>query len=858
MKFLKWTLIAVGAVVLLFAGILAFIAATFDPNQYKEQAAQLVKDKTQRTLTIEGDIRLMLFPRIGVQLGKTRLSEFKDPKEFAGLDQMKVSLALIPLLSKLVVVDQVQLEGLRANLVKHKDGTTNFDDLLGGAEQAPDDKPAEPEPGPSAIKLEVDGIRVTRAALTWTDEGTGGQYAISDFNLNAGRVAPGVPTPFDLSALIRASEPKVDARLQAAGTLAADLEQQVFGVTGLRVKVEGEAAGITQLGAELRADVESRLAKNSTAVKGLKLDASGTMGTDTFKVGVAAPAIGLEGNALSVTDMSAAIGGVVAGIALSEGNLRLPRLAMDLDRQTVLLNGATLTLKGKRQADTFEAKLDAPMIDITPARATGADVVLVLKAQGAALDAIANMRISGVEGTGKAVRIGQLALNVDAKQAQNTLKGTLSTPVTANLETQVFQIPKLAGEFDIASPELPMKRLKVPLTLAALADLKKQRANADLGLKIEESNIKAKFAAIRFAPLASTFDVVIDKLNVDRYLPPSKPGPAADPVPQPAEQPIDFSPIKSLNLAGSLRIGDLVASNVRAQDVRVDIKAKDGRLDVNPLSANLYQGSIKGSASINANTNQIAMKQNLTGVQVGPLLKDAAGLDLLEGRGNVGLDLTTTGNLVSAMKKTLNGKASLALRDGSIKGINLAESLRSAKSLFTGGKQESEQGANAAQKTDFSELTATFDIRNGIAHNGDLQAKSPFVRLAGEGDINLPDSSLNYLAKASIVASSGGQGGKDLGDLTGLTIPVRASGPFTGLRYKLEFGSALSDSAKRKLDEQKASIKSTVEDKLKSKLLKGQGTDNAEPGAAAPPSGEPAQPAQKAEDKLKQKLKKLF
>ena len=42
MKLLKWILIAVGGAVVLFAGALAFIAATFDPNQYKGSIAGLV------------------------------------------------------------------------------------------------------------------------------------------------------------------------------------------------------------------------------------------------------------------------------------------------------------------------------------------------------------------------------------------------------------------------------------------------------------------------------------------------------------------------------------------------------------------------------------------------------------------------------------------------------------------------------------------------------------------------------------------------------------------------------------------------------------------------------------------------
>ena len=246
MKILKWILIAVGAIVLLFAGALAFIAATFDPNQYKTQVADLVKEKTQRTLTIEGDIRLMLFPKLGVHLGKTRLSEFRSDKDFAGLDDMRVSLALIPLLSRQVVVDQIQLDGLRANLVKHKDGKTNVDDLLGGEEKEGPAKPAESAKAQTPpIKLEVDGVRISKAALVWKDEASGADYAISDFSLKTGRVAPGVPTKFDLAATIRANQPKVDVKLQVGGTLAADLENQVFAVTGLTVKLNGDATGVT-------------------------------------------------------------------------------------------------------------------------------------------------------------------------------------------------------------------------------------------------------------------------------------------------------------------------------------------------------------------------------------------------------------------------------------------------------------------------------------------------------------------------------------------------------------------------------------------------------------------------------------
>ncbi|MGH8730907.1 MAG: AsmA family protein, partial [Burkholderiales bacterium] len=656
MKLLKWILIAVGGVVVLFAGVLAFIAVTFDPNQYKGQVADLVKEKTQRTLTIEGDIRLTLFPRLGVQLGKTRLSEFRSDKEFAGLEQMRVSLALLPLLSKQVVVDQVQLNGLRINLVKHRDGRTNFADLL-GAEETAAPAPAPPSAAAAPIKFDVDGVKVSKAAVRWKDEAAGAEYTVSDFNLETGRVAPGVPVKFELAAAFTASEPKMAVKLQCAGNVTADPQNRSFSVAVLTASVS---------------------------------------------------------------------------------------------------------------------------------------------AQGPQLEAGLNIKLSGVEGSAKALQVREFLITVDAKQADNALKGTLSTPIAADFETQLFELPRLAGEFDVASPALPMKKLKVPLAGTVRADLKNQTVNADLTTRFDESNIKAKVGMSNFAAPFTRFDVAIDKLNVDRYLPPTeKRAATAEPASPPqAEQPIDFSPIRKLNLAGSLRIDELIASNVKAQNLRMDVKARGGRLEVNPLSANLYQGSTNGTASVNANNNQLAIRQNLSGVSIGPLLRDALNQDLLDGRGNVALDVTATGNTVSAIKKTLNGSAALNLKDGALKGINLAQSLRNAKAMFSGGARDSEQAAAAGEKTDFSELSASFVIREGVAHNDDLLAKSPFLRLTGAGDINIAEGSLNYLAKAATVTTSTGQGGKDLADTRGLTLPVRASGPFTALKYKLEFGSAFSDSAK--------------------------------------------------------------
>ncbi|MCV5919448.1 AsmA family protein, partial [Escherichia coli] len=82
--------------------------------------------------------------------------------------------------------------------------------------------------------------------------------------------------------------------------------------------------------------------------------------------------------------------------------------------------------------------------------------------------------------------------------------------------------------------------------------------------------------------------------------------------------------------------------------------------------------SASGALNLNADGNRIALKQTLSDIDIHPLIRDAAGKDLLEGRGNVAIDVSTAGGTVGALKKALDGSASLKLRDGALRGINLA------------------------------------------------------------------------------------------------------------------------------------------------------------------------------------------
>lgn len=682
-RILKYALIAVGGIAAVLVALAAFLAATFNPNDYKPQIVQLVKEKLNRTLRIDGDIKLAFFPALGADLGGVSLSERASAKEFAAVEAARVALQLLPLLSRELVVSRIELRGLRANLVKHKNGTSNLDDLTGGETRKPKTAPgAQDLPAQRPIRFDIAHVLVENASLGYADEGSGAKYALNKLYLKTGRIAAATPSDLELAFAISASQPKANLDVRIKTRLAFAPDGTLLKLDALDLGVKGEAAG---------------------------------------------------------------------------------------------MNPVALSVKGSAAGDA------------------------------------------------KAIRSDEMVIELDARQGAGTIKGKLSSPLAIDLGAQTVDLNKLVANLAFTDPQSGRAPVAIKLSGSARANLPKQSASLAFSASFDESTVTGKAGLAQFSPPSYTFDLNVDKLDADRYIGANGPegeaaaagkGSAGKP-----EQVLDFSALKGLRASGTVRVGALKLANLRAQNLRLEAKAGGGRLDLNPLTASLYEGAMSGSASlIAAAAPQIALRQNLAGVSVGPLLKDAIGRDLLEGRGSVALDVSGQGATLSALKKALNGSAALNLSDGALKGINIGETIRNAKARLGALKGETTQASNAAEKTDFTELKASFAIRNGIAHNSDLSLKSPLVRLGGEGDINIGADSVDYLARATLVATAAGQGGKDVSDLKGVTVPVRISGPFTALSYKLDFNAMVSGAAQQKIEEKKAEIKSKAQDTLKDQL----------------------------------------
>ncbi|MEE8428872.1 MAG: AsmA family protein [Gammaproteobacteria bacterium] len=339
-------------------------------------------------------------------------------------------------------------------------------------------------------------------------------------------------------------------------------------------------------------------------------------------------------------------------------------------------------------------------------------------------------------------------------------------------------------------------------------------------LRFDDSELRGKLGISNFAAPVIQIDLNLDAIDLDRYLPPSSKGqgpatPAASAAAGIGMLPVDL--LRDLNLSGTLNIGTLKAFGIRSSDVKLAVKARDGKLRLHPASAKMYDGAYRGDVAVDVSgpKPRLSMNESVSNVQVGPLLKDLTGDDKLSGTANVKIKLGGVGNDLPALRRTLNGNLSFSFADGAIKGVNIAQLIRAAKAKLEGKSLPQGQGPN---QTDFSELSGTATVTNGVVRNEDFEVKSPLLRMTGKGKVSLPAETIDYLLTVKLVGSLKGQGGEGLASLTGIGIPVRVGGTFSKPTYRPDLVAALGDAVKAKVDESKKELQEKLAEELEERL----------------------------------------
>lgn len=383
---------------------------------------------------------------------------------------------------------------------------------------------------------------------------------------------------------------------------------------------------------------------------------------------------------------------------------------------------------------------------------------------------------------------------------KGTLENVLAAPL-ARVEVDVAEFSPRRLLAEIGQPLPPTADAKVWERLSFKARVTadaKTVAVSDAVMALDDSKLDFSASASEFNKPHLTFDLRLDRIDIDRYLPPkSKPGEGPPPGGPPAAGPpqkTDFTPLRKLVLNGQVKIGQLSVAQAKTQDVDVKIAAKDGVLSLDPFSMKLYQGTAAGSVAVNLKGDVPVTESqlDLDRVQVHPLLKDVAAKDFLEGTAQARITLATSGEDAARIKQSLNGKGRLVLNDGAIVGVDLAGMVRNVKAAFSG-----EARTGAKPRTDFAELLVPFTIERGVFHTPETVLKSPLLRLQAAGKADLTQETLDFKVDPKVVGTLKGQG--DDKDRAGVGVPVIVSGTFSRPAFRPDLEGLAKDRLKQVL-----------------------------------------------------------
>jgi len=403
-------------------------------------------------------------------------------------------------------------------------------------------------------------------------------------------------------------------------------------------------------------------------------------------------------------------------------------------------------------------------------------------------------------------------------------------------ETEVASLldaPRAEGRFEMAEfvPRALLERLEV--VLPEMADPNTlTKASASFGfsastsaaalqpleLRLDDSRLEGSVSVTDFTRQALHFDLALDKIDADRYLPPPTGEPAAG-TPASAgaagAAQLPMEPLRALDVAGKVTVGHLKLMNLRSEDIHATLNASEGRIRLHPLGARLYDGDYRGDLrlDVRGDVPVIAMDEVLQGVQAEPLLRDFMGKAPVTGTADVAAKLTARGLEPMAMRETLAGNASFRFADGMVNGVNVAQLIRSAHARITGQPAPPQ----APQQTDFAELSGSVTVTQGVARNDDLVGRSPLLRVNGQGRANLVTEEVDYTARVTIVGTLTGQGGEPIEELKGITVPLRITGSFSDPRFGVDAERLLESRTRERAEEAIEKEKERLEQKLEEK-----------------------------------------
>ena len=520
----------------------------------------------------------------------------------------------------------------------------------------------------------------------------------------------------------------------------------------------------------------------------------------------------------------------VANVAL------MPLFSQQIEVDLLKLDGLTLNLVTQKNGKTSFDGLsgDANVAAQTPATTQNSD------AQAMALQ---TLDIGGIELTNTNINLIDIATNTT--QTFSLKSFTLGQFSLGKFADFAYDFSATLPDMTVTSSGQGKLKIDQDLKLVTINDftmshnaqgdsLPNKSVNVEITTQIlmalDAKTIELQLTALSAMDIAATGDIKVNYANsipkiamnldvgdidVDALFP--KQEEQAENAPQdtetgPSAEP-DLSALSTIDLSVNLTAKSIKVSNMLTQNWQLNMTANKGLLTLSSLTADLYEGKLALSAKLDGRkalpTYQFDKK--LIGVNIRPLLMDAAEIDLLSGLASFEVKGSGASLIPDNLKKNLDAVGKFEVADGSLYGVNIPQMIRSAQQKLKG---DLSADTKEELKTDFTSLTGSFTMKDAVVTNPDLAMAAPLIRLKGKGTANIASEALDYTLTTSVVGSLAGQGEAVDESLKGVDIPLTIKGTFQEPKFGIDTKALLEGQFKDEADKAKEKLKDGLFKKL--------------------------------------------
>jgi uncharacterized protein involved in outer membrane biogenesis len=379
---------------------------------------------------------------------------------------------------------------------------------------------------------------------------------------------------------------------------------------------------------------------------------------------------------------------------------------------------------------------------------------------------------------------GALALNVHGQGPAKDVSAMIFSG-TGKIQNASLTVPNLNKPVQVHNSDITFSRNGATLQNTALS--------------LGQSNVTGTVSVKNFAAPQTQFTLNVDKVNVQELRQTFNTAPAPQKraavqsdrwslIPRAEAQNAGNQPTRPGLLynstgAGTITIGTVQDNDLLLNNMHANVKIDHGLIEMNPLTADLYDGKEAGSLVIDLRSTQPFYTANLKleRLDADKLLSSVSNLKhTLTGQLNANVNGGFSAPSANEIARNLNGTTVLNLTNGKLMNVDLLHEL-AAVGKFLGNAIPAAKGF-----TDIVQLSGTFNIKNGVAQTNDLKATVPGGTLAGIGAVNLGDQTLNMHVTAVLNKDLSQQvGGTQIGGFMNtalannqgeLVVPVVVSG----------------------------------------------------------------------------------